>query len=119
LSSFALDTALEAVSVVFLLGAFLFSYRLSRLTKGAEIVALAKPKTFFAAILVSFASLFVMELANFENDLFLSIPSFEVVSRLLIVVAALSGVFGLYSAVFYYRTSSKRVALELDQRRRN
>lgn len=119
MSSFALDTALEAVSVVFLLGAFLFSYRLSRLTRGAEIVALAKPKTFFAAILVSFASLFVMELLNFLNDLFLSDPTLEIVSRLLIVAAALSGVFGLYSAVFYYRTSSKKVAVALDQRRRN
>ncbi len=106
---FAFDSALEAVSVVFLLGAFLYGYRLSRLTKGAEIVALAKPKTFFASILISFASLFFMELVSLVNDLFIAIPYVEVISRILIIITALSGVFGLYTAVYYYRTAPRKI----------
>lgn len=104
----ALDTALEVISIVFLVGAFLFSYRLSRLTRGAQIVALAKPKTFFASILVSFASLLAMELVTLVNELFFTVPEMQLVSRSLIIVTALSGVFGLYTAVYYYRTSPRR-----------
>jgi hypothetical protein len=106
----AFDTALETVSVVFLLVAFLYGYRLSRLTKGAEIVALAKPKIFFASILISFASLFFMQLISLSNELFVSVPYMAIVSRSLIIVTALSGVFGLYTAVYYYRTAPRKIA---------
>ena len=106
---FAFDSALEAVSVVFLLGAILYGYRLSRLTKGAEIVALARPKTFFASILISFASLFFMQLISLVNDLFIAVPYVEIISRILIIVTALSGVFGLYTAVYYYRIAPRKI----------
>ncbi len=114
MTTFALDSALEAVSAVFLLGALLYAYRLSKLTKGAEIVALAKPKSFFSSILVSFASLLIMEMMLLLNDLFFSIPYLEEVARLLIIVTAFFGVFGLYSAVYYYRTSPRKVSASLE-----
>jgi hypothetical protein len=116
LITFALDSALEAVSAVFLLGALLYAYRLSKLTKGAEIVALAKPKSFFGSIFVAFASLLLMELMLLVNALFFSVPYLEEVARLLIIVTAFFGVFGLYSAVYYYRTSPKKVAASLERK---
>lgn len=101
------------MSAVFLLAALLYGYRLSRLTKGAEIVALAKPKTFFVSILVSFASLFLMEFLLLLNNLFFSIPYVAELARLLIIVTGFSGVFGLYTAVYYYRTSPRKVSANL------
>ncbi|MDH2900919.1 MAG: hypothetical protein PXY39_08090 [archaeon] len=116
MTTFALDSALEAISAVFLLAALLYAYRLSKLTKGAEIVALAKPKSFFGSILISFASLLVMELMLLLNNLFFSIPYVEELARLLIIVTAFFAVFGLYSAVYYYRTSPTKVSASLERK---
>jgi hypothetical protein len=104
----ALDTALEVISIVFLSGGLLYGYRLSKLTKGAEIVALAKPKTFFASILISFASLLALELVTILSEFFFTLPEMQIIWRVLIIATALSGVFGLYTAVYYYRTSPRR-----------
>jgi hypothetical protein len=116
MTTFALDSALETVSAVFLLAAFLYSYRLSKLTKGAEIVALAKPKSFFGAIFISFASLLIMELILLLNGLFFSIPYAEELGRLLIIVTGFSAVFGLYNAVYYYRTAPRKVSASLERK---
>jgi hypothetical protein len=112
--SFALDSALEAVSAVFLLAAFLYSYRLSKLTEGAQIIALAKPKSFFGSIFISFASLLAMELLFLLNDLILTIPFADEIGRLLIIVAGFFAVFGLYNAVFYYRTAPRKAASNIE-----
>jgi hypothetical protein len=112
----ALDSALEAVSAVFLLAAMLYAYKLSTLTKGAEIVALAKPKSFFGSILVSFASLLIMELVLLLDGLFFSIPYVEELARLLTIVTGFFAVFGLYNAVYYYRTSPRRVVSDLERK---
>jgi hypothetical protein len=116
MASFALDSALEAVSVVFLLAAFLYSYRLSRLTKGAEIMALAKPRTFFSSILISFASLLAMELILLLDSLFLTIPYEEEIGRAFVIVTGFFAVFGLYNAVYYYRTSPRKVSGSIERK---
>jgi hypothetical protein len=116
LTTFAIDSALEAVSAVFLLAALLYGYRLSRLAKGAEIVALAKPKTFFGSILISFASLFLMQFILLANELFFSIPYAAELAKLLLIVTGFTAVYGLYSALYYYRTSPRKVSASLVQK---
>lgn len=111
-----IDSAFEAAAVVFLIAALLYSYKLSILTKSAEIVALNRPKTFFALIFISFACLLLSQVLIFVNETFETVPFAGMISRFLIIATALSAVIGIYNALYYYRTPSRKTSDRLDQK---
>ncbi|MHB1908795.1 MAG: hypothetical protein ACYCQJ_07970 [Nitrososphaerales archaeon] len=107
------DSAFEAVAVVFLVAALLYSYKLSILTRNAEIVALNRPKTFFAFIFISFACLLLSQVLIFINETFETVPFAGIISRFLIIATSLSAVVGIYNALYYYRTPSSKTSDKL------
>src|SRR5579875_3654520 len=105
----AIDSSFETVSVVFLIAAMIYSYKLSRLAKDAEIIALGKPKTVFNLMLIAFFSLFLSQFLSMANDVFYAVPYVDEISQILIIVTAFTSVVGIYTALYYYRTSPGRL----------
>ncbi len=108
LSIIAIDSAFEAISTVFLLAAMVYSYRLYGLTKNAKILALANPQSVFHWFMLALVLLLLSQLLLMMNSLMLAIPYVDALSHVLIIATAFSGVVGMYMALYYYRTGSKK-----------
>lgn len=110
MSTLALDAAFEAVAVVFLLAAMVYSFRLAGLARNARILALANPQAVFRWLIVAFVLLLLSQLLPLANSLLVVIPYADELGHALIIATAFAAVVGMYLALYYYRTSSRKAS---------
>ncbi|MGI0079240.1 MAG: hypothetical protein ACRECH_06415 [Nitrososphaerales archaeon] len=115
MSTLAIDTAFEAVAVVFLIATMVYSFRLAGLTRNAKILALANPQAVFRSFIVAFVLLLLSQLLPMVSSLFVSVPYADELSHVLIIATAFAGVVGMYFALYYYRTASRKGAPEAEE----
>ncbi len=108
----AIDASLEAVSIVFLLAAMLYSMKLLQLTKDAQIIALSKPKTVFRFMAAAFAFLLLSPLLGLVSE-FYRIAYLEEIQLVMIILTAFFGVMAIYTALYFYRTSPERARVQI------
>ena len=115
----ALDASLEAVAVIFLLAAFVYSMRLLQLTADAEIVALSKPKQVFRLMAFAFASLLISPILSLWSEFYRPLPLLGEVQTILEILTALFAVTALYTALFFYRTSPRKLQTATEEHLKN
>ncbi|HZW56093.1 MAG TPA: hypothetical protein VFF30_07380 [Nitrososphaerales archaeon] len=111
-----LDAAFDAVAIVFLLATMLYAYRLVSMTKDAEIVALSQPRTVFRLILVAFIFLFFLPFLSLINEILYPVPYLDPIQHLLVIGTAFLSVVAIYTAVYFYRTSTRKVQQDIRSR---
>jgi len=101
----AIDAALDAVAVVFLLAAMVYSMRLIQLTANAEIVALSKPKTVFRYMAFAFTSLLLSPLMGLISDVWHPLPLISQVQDILLILTAFFSTVAIFTALYFYRAA--------------
>ena len=108
-----LDSAFDAVAVVFLLAAMIYAYRLLSMTRDAEIVALSRPRAVFRLILAAFILLFFSPFLSLVSEILYPIPQLDPIQHLLIIGTALLSVVAIYTAVYFYRTPASKIQQDI------
>jgi hypothetical protein len=105
----AIIAALEMVAVVFLLASVFFVVKMLNITKGAEIVAINKPKTVMRLLAATFIVLFFSSFFGLLNGLLFAVPYLVEIQQVMVILAGLFGVVAIYTAVYFYRTSPTKI----------
>jgi hypothetical protein len=111
----AVVPALEMVAVVFLLASVFFVVKMLDITKGAEIVAINKPKTVMRLLAATFIVLFFSSFFGLLNGLFFSVPYLAEIQQVMVILAGLFGVVAIYTAVYFYRTSPAKIQASIKE----
>ncbi|MCL4518313.1 MAG: hypothetical protein M1587_03860 [Thaumarchaeota archaeon] len=101
----AIDSALEAVATVILLGTAMSAYKMARHTGDAKIVAISSPRLVTRFMAAAFVSLFLSSLLGLVSDLFFRIPHIVAVQDLLVISTAIFGVIAVRTALYFYRSA--------------
>jgi hypothetical protein len=112
----AIDPALEMVAVVFMVASVFFVVRMLDITKGAEIVAIHKPKTVMLLLGATFVALFFSSFFGLLNGLFFRVPYLAEIQQVMVILAGLFGVVAIYTAVYFYRTAPERIQASIKER---
>jgi hypothetical protein len=107
-----LDASLEAVAIVFLLAAMLYSAKLLQLTKDAQIIALSRPKAVFRLMATAFAFLLLSPLLGLVSS-FYRIVYLDEIQLVMVILTAFFGVMAIYTALYFYRTSPEKARVQI------
>ncbi len=105
----AIDSALEAVATVILLGTAFSAYKMTCNTRDAKILAISSPRAVTRFMVAALGSLFLSSLLGLLSDLFFHLPELTAIQDLLVISTAIFGMAAVRNALYFYRLSPDSV----------